>query len=341
MAEAGRSTQTKVSIARLTELVRAVFLRRGMSERDAAIMAGVVVAAERDGTRSHGIQRMRGYVDSIECGWIDPKAEPLVRQSATSLLKVDAANGFAQIALAHVASKLMELARRHGIAMASIHNSHHFAALWPDIEPFADAGFITLTMVNSRPWITAWDNTKRVLGTNPMAFACPRAVGGPVIWDQASSRMSQGDVLLHARSGRPLPEGVGVDAAGHACTDAAAVLEGGALLPFGGAKGSSIAFMVEVLVAAFGGGKFGFEDDRSAFPKATTSNTGQFVLLLDQKVNGGGFSDRIEALLAEMAAQGVKRFPADRRYAARKAAEQAGVSVPSDLLAELERYAVG
>jgi delta1-piperideine-2-carboxylate reductase len=153
--------------------------------------------------------------------------------------------------------------------------------------------------------------------------------------------MSQGDVLLHARAGRALPDGVGVDAAGAPCPDATTVLEEGALLPFGGAKGSSIAFMVEVLVAAFGGGPFGFEDDRSRFPQATTSKTGQFVLLLDPAVNGGGFAGRIEVLLAEMRARGVARFPADRRYAARRQAEQVGVTVPNDLLADLERFAQG
>lgn len=338
---AGAQVETIVSVDRLSTLVRAVFTTRGMAEADAAVMAHTVVAAERDGTRSHGIQRIRGYVDSIECGWIDPKAEPVVTRRATTVLGVDGANGFAQIALARVRDELMGLARQHGVAMGTVRNSHHFAALWPDIEPFAEARLIALTMVNSRPWITAWDSMTRVLGTNPVAFACPRAEGGPVIWDQASSRMSQGDVLLHARVGKALPEGVGVDAAGAPCADANAVLESGALLPFGGAKGSSIAFMVEVLVAGLGGGKFGFEDDRSAFPKATTSNTGQLFLLVDPAVNGDGFAARIEGLLAEMHGRGVERFPADRRYAARRVAERVGVTVPTDLLAELERYAGG
>jgi delta1-piperideine-2-carboxylate reductase len=333
--------ETIISIESLTDLVIAVFITRGMADNNARTMAAVVVAAERDGTQSHGIQRMRGYVDSIECGWINARAEPGVHRTATAMLSVDADNGFAQIALAAARPQLMSLAREHGMAVQATRNSHHFAALWPDIEPFAEAGFIALTMVNSRPWITAWDSTQRVLGTNPVAFACPRGGAGPVIWDQASSRMSQGDVLLHASAGRPLPADSGVDEEGQPCTDAAAVLEAGALLPFGGAKGSSIAFMVEVLVAAFGGGQFGFEDDRSAFPKATTSNTGQFVLLLDPAVSGGGFAGRIEGLLAEMAARGVTRLPADRRYAARRKAERVGISVRSDLLRDLERFAQG
>lgn len=42
--------QTTVSVQTLTELVAAVFANRGMAEGDACTMAGVVVAAERDGT---------------------------------------------------------------------------------------------------------------------------------------------------------------------------------------------------------------------------------------------------------------------------------------------------
>jgi len=330
--------QTTVLVEALTELVAAAFVNCGMAEGDARTMADVVVAAERDGTRSHGIQRMRGYVESMESGWVDPRAEPRIERSATAMLSVDAGNGFAQIALSRAKSDLMMLARQHGMAALTTRNSHHFAALWPDIEPFAEAGFIALTVLNTRPWTTAWDGTKKVLGTNPMAFACPRAGANPVVWDQASSTMSQGDVLLHATARRPLPLGAGVDADGQPSTDAAAVLREGALLPFAGTKGSSIAFMVEILAAAFGGGRFGFEDRSASVPGAVTTNGGQFLLLLDPSMSGSDFAARVESLLATILASGSKRLPGDRRYAKRQEAETVGISVPSNLLEELNGY---
>ncbi len=332
---------TTVSIETLTGLVAAVFGHYGMTADNALTMANVVVAAERDGSRSHGIQRMRGYMESIGCGWVDARAKPHIRRTAAGMLSVDANNGFAQIALARAKPDLISLARQHGMAVLATKNSHHFAALWPDIEPFAEAGFIALTMVNSRPWMTAWDGTKKMLGTNPVAFACPRTEGPPVIWDQASSMMSQGDVLLHAAAGRPLPLGVGVDADGQPSMDANVVLRDGALLPFAGPKGSSIAFMVEVLVGAFCGGRFGFEDRSGSVPGAVTSNTGQFLLLLDPGTNDSDFPRRTEHLLAEMAARGSKRFPGDRRYERRREAQRVGIPVPSNLLQQLERYARG
>jgi delta1-piperideine-2-carboxylate reductase len=330
--------QTTISAAALIELVAAVFTSRGMGSENAHTMAGVIVAAERDGTLSHGLQRMRGYVSSMDAGWVDPCAETTVRRAAAATLLADAGNGFAQIALGRARVDLMAIAREQGVAMLAMRNSHHFAALWPDVEPFAEAGLIAVTMVNTRPWMIAWNGRRRVLGTNPIAFACPRANGPPVVWDQASSTMSQGEVLRHARDGRRLPEGVGVDANGRACTDAAMVLNEGALLPFAGVKGGSIAFMVEILAAAFGGGRFGFEDSSASVPGAVTSNTGQFLMLLDPGAGSSDFGSRVEALLSTILAGGSERVPGDRRYAKRRAAERNGIAVTREMLDELRGY---
>ena len=327
-----------LSIEELTDLVAAVFESRGMAPADARTVAGVVVAAERDGARSHGLQRMPGYVSSMDCGWVNARAEPRIEQRTPGLLAADAGNGLAQIALARARKRLVRLARQNGTALLTIRNAHHFAALWPDVEPFAEAGFIALAMVNSRNLIAAWGGTQKVLGTNPVAFACPRPGAPPLVWDQASSTMSQGDVLLHRAAGKPLPPGTGIDRDGQATTDPAAVLEG-ALLPFAGAKGSSVAFMVEILTAAFSGGTFGFEDQGAATPGAVTSRSNQFLLLLDPAAAGAAaFGARVEELLAVITAGGSRRLPGERRYAARQRAATAGIPVDAAVLDELRAF---
>jgi delta1-piperideine-2-carboxylate reductase len=151
--------------------------------------------------------------------------------------------------------------------------------------------------------------------------------------------MSRGDVLLARDRGAPFAAGLGVGAKGQPCTDAVAALRDGALLPFAGTKGSSIAFTVEILAAAFSGGRFGFEDRFASVPGAVTTNGGQFILLLDPSANGNDFAARVESLLMTILAGGSKRLPGDRRYAKRREAETAGISVPSNLLEELKGYA--
>jgi delta1-piperideine-2-carboxylate reductase len=202
--------------------------------------------------------RLPGYVSTLKSGWVDGRAVPAVIDAAPGLVATEAANGFAQPALRASAPLLREKARGQGIAALAIRNSHHFAALWPDIEPFAAEGLIALAMVNGRQRMVVWGGKRKLLGTSPMAFACPRPGRLPLVWDQASSVMAQGEILLAVQRGDILPEGVGLDADGRPTTDPQTVLDGGSILPFGGHKGSSIAFMIEIIADARTGGRFGF-----------------------------------------------------------------------------------
>src|SRR5690349_2269646 len=219
-----------VSVAELTDIVLRIFLRHGVAADNAGPVAETVVAAERDGAASHGLLRLPGYVSTLESGWVDGRAIPVVTDAAPGLVATEAANGFAQPALRASAKLLRDKARRQGIAAAAIRNSHHFAAVWPDIEPFAAEGFIALAVVNGRRRMVAWDGKQKVLGTSPMAFACPRPGKPPFVWDQASSVMAQGEILLAAQRGDMLPAGVGLDAEGRPTTDPRAVLDGGSML---------------------------------------------------------------------------------------------------------------
>jgi delta1-piperideine-2-carboxylate reductase len=322
----------KIPVEELQSLVQRVLERHGVAPAHAPVVATTIVAAERDGSRSHGLQRLAGYLSSLSSGWVDGAAEPVVEEAAPGLLKVDARNGFAQVALAEAAPRLRAMAARQGSAAMAMSNSHHFAALWPDIEPLAIDGFIALTMVSTRARMVVWGGTKKGLGTNPMAFACPRRGKPPIVWDQASSVMSQGDVLLAAAARRLLPDGIGVDGEGQATTDPDAVLQGGALLPFGGVKGGSLAFMIETLAAALSGARLGFEDQSGKIPGALTSNAGQFMLLLDPRPLGGDrFLDRVEDLLEHLRNAGSGRLPGELRWQRRRAAERDGIEVSAEM----------
>jgi delta1-piperideine-2-carboxylate reductase len=321
----------KMRFGELAQLVEQILVRHGLAARGARIVAHVVAAAERDGSYSHGLARLSGYVSTLRSGWVSGSAVPDVVSVAPSLVVTDARNGFAQIALADSRDMLVEKARGQGIAALAIKNSHHFAALWPDVETFAEERLIAVSTINTRSYMIVWGGKQRILGTNPLAFACPRRDGLPVVWDQASSPMSQGDVLLAAKDNRLLAPGVAVDAEGNKTLDPNAFLGGGAFLPFGGHKGSSIAFMVEILSAAVTGGRFGFDDRVADFPGGKTSHAGQFVMVLDPvQTAGSDFFDRVEELLARIKASGVTRLPGDRRYARRRRAALDGIPVSLD-----------
>ena len=137
--------------------------------------------------------------------------------------------------------------------MLGIRNSHHLAALWPDVEPFAEEGLIALSMINSMTCSVPVGAKKPVFGTNPLAMAVPAGAEGVLVFDMATTTMANGDVRVARAEGRMLPPGTGVDRDGNPTGDPAAILDGGALVPFGGHKGSLISMMVELLCAGLGG----------------------------------------------------------------------------------------
>lgn len=331
---------SSLSLEALTQLLETIFLRHGTSSEVARVLAANCAGAERDGAHSHGVFRMPGYVSTLQSGWVNGHAVPQVEDVAPGFVRVDAGNGFAQPALAAARPLLMEKARHAGIAVLAIRNSHHFAALWPDVEPFADEGLVALSVVNSMTCVVPHGARKPLFGTNPIAFAAPCAGADPLVFDMATSAMAHGDVQIAARQGEQLPPGMGVDAQGLPTCDPQAILDGGALLPFGGHKGSALSMMVELLAAALTGGHFSWEFDWSKHPGAKTPWTGQLIILIDpSKADGERFAQRSHVLVEQMQAAGLERLPGERRYRERRIAEREGVELTVQELEQLRALA--
>ena len=331
---------THLSYEALTLLLQRIFIRQGTSESVAKVLAENCASAERDGAHSHGVFRVPGYVSTLNSGWVNGKAVPIVEDVASGFVRVDAANGFAQPALAAARSLLVDKARSAGIALLAIHNSHHFAALWPDVEPFAEEGLVALSVVNSMTCVVPHGADRPLFGTNPIAFAAPRADGPPIVFDLATSAIAHGDVQIAARKGERLPPGMGVDSLGQPTQDPKAILEGGALLPFGGHKGSALSMMVELLAAALTGGNFSFEFNWSDHPGARTPWTGQLVILIDpSKTTGQNFAERSQELVRQMHAAGLRRLPGDRRHRSRAKSQEIGIEINAQDLKQLQELA--
>lgn len=308
-----------MSIDEAEGAVARVLVANGFSASNAEILARNCVAAERDGSQSHGLFRLAHYVETARSGYVDGAAVPTVHDAAPGFLRADAANGFAQIALEMARGLVIEKARRQGIAILAIRRSHHLGALHLDVEPFAEQGLIALAMLNSIPVVAPPGGNKGVFGTNPMAFAAPREGLAPLVFDQAASTMAFGEIQVAAREGRSLPAGTGVDAAGSPTGEPRKILDGGAINTFGGHKGGSIALMIELLCAALVGADFSFEVEWGT-PGAHTARTGETIIVIDPACGADGtrpFGRRANQLVEALFSAGQKRMPGDRRVEAR------------------------
>ncbi len=92
---------------------------------------------------------------------------------------------------------------------------------------------------------------KARLGTNPICFAIPSNLDGPLVFDMATSAAAAGKINVATARGEQVPAGWLIDAEGKPSTDPRVLRSGGALLPLGGTegyKGTGLAAIVEIYV---------------------------------------------------------------------------------------------
>lgn len=325
--------------ASLRELAERVLVAAGASAGNAAAVATALVAAELDGIASHGLSRLPFYADQALSGKVDGRAEPELSRPAPAVLRVDARNGFAFPAIAAGLEAAEAAARETGAVALAVGNSHHCGVLGHAVERSAAKGLFALAFANTPAAIAAWGGARGLFGTNPIAFACPRRDGAPLVVDLSMSVAARGKILVAAATGEAIPEGWALDRAGRATTDAQSAL-GGTMVAIGGAKGAALALVVELLAAALTRSHFGFEASSFFEAEGPPPQVGQLFLLLDPAPFGGAaVLARIEVLCAAMLAEEGVRLPGDRRLASRARLARDGIALPAALHRELLRRA--
>lgn len=333
----------RLSLDAAHALALQALLASGVSTAQAAAIADNATAAERDGCVSHGLFRLPGYIRSVQNLKVTRDAVPQVTDLAPAVVQVDGNNGFAPLALLAGHSRLVDKARHCGIAAMAVTRIFHFGALWVEVEALAQEGLVAFAFTQSSSAVAPAGATKPLFGTNPMAFAWPRAGRPPLVFDQASSVTARGELLLKLRDGSSIPEGWAVDSSGAATTDAAAALAG-AQLPFGGYKGSSIALMVELLAGALIGEAFGFEAAAADNNDGGPTLGGELIIAIDPAHFSPHAGSEAQLAHAELLFGRIldlegARLPSDRRYAARQISTVEGVVIPGALHAELSALA--
>src|SRR5205814_8784698 len=144
---------------------------------------------DADGLKGHGLSRVPTYAAQAKVGKVDGHAVPLVRNPRPGLIAIDAAHGFAYPALDAAIEHLPDVVRGQGIAAAAIKRSHHCGVAGHPVERLAERGFLALMFANTPAAIAPWGGSQAVLGTNPIAFACPLPQRAPIIVDLSLSKV--------------------------------------------------------------------------------------------------------------------------------------------------------
>jgi (2R)-3-sulfolactate dehydrogenase (NADP+) len=106
-------------------------------------------------------------------------------------------------------ARLIESARANGVAGLAVFNSYNCGVVGHHAEHLAQNGLVALVFVNAPRAIAPWGGNRALYGTNPIAFACPRQSGNPLVIDQSSSVVARGEIMLRASQGKSHTRGLG------------------------------------------------------------------------------------------------------------------------------------
>ncbi len=242
----------------LRRLVQAVVERGGSGPDEARLVAHNLVEANLTGHDSHGVGMLPRYVDNLRAGGLKANQQLRVVADHGSLLTLDGQLGYGQVMGQQAMALGIERARKHGVAVLGLANSHHIGRIGHWAEQCLEAGLVSIHFVNviSEPIVAPFGGSDGRFVTNPMCVGIPLGEHEPIVLDFATSRIAMGKVRVAYNKGEQVAPGILIDEHGQPTTDPGVMFRDphGALLPFGEHKGYGLAIACEILAGALAGG---------------------------------------------------------------------------------------
>lgn len=315
-----------------------VLTASGVERSCAEAVADALIDAELTGVSTHGVSRLAVYMQRMDAGVMSRENNIRIVRESTSTLVVDAGNSLGAAAAKFAMERCIAKAKETGCCFASVHSSNHFGTAAYYTRLAAAQDMIGFACTNLKGKIAPFGSAEPYMGTNPISVAAP-SDDLPVVLDMAPSVVALGKLILAQKLGKSIPEGWALDKDGRPTTDPAAG-RAGSLVPIGGAKGSGLAIMVDVLCGILSGGPYGPHlHDLYVMDEGVSHFLG--AIDIAHFIEPAAFKSALSAMSREIKAlkkaDGVEEIFLPGERSGRKAEENAanGIEVPQPVYEEL------
>src|SRR5262245_13643976 len=248
--------EINVPAGKLLAFCVACFEKLELSGQNARLTAENLIFANLRGVDSHGVIRMKIYVDRLRAGGFKPKARPKVVSEQKSSALIDARHGIGQVAAAAAMRLAIGKAKKTGVAVVSVKNSNHFGASAFYAMQALERGMIGVAATNAGPTMAPTGGREGRLGNNAMAMAVPAGKFPPVVLDMATGAVAWGKIFVAQQQKRKIPTTWALDKNGVPTDDPNAAAHQGLIQPFGGYKGYGLSLLIDILTGVLSGGGF-------------------------------------------------------------------------------------
>jgi uncharacterized oxidoreductase len=251
----------------LKKAIAAIAAAGGSDSAEAELVADNLVTANLTGHDSHGIGMMPRYVEAVLEGGLHPNRKIEVKLDGGALLALDGGAGYGQSIGLQATRLAIERAKKHGVSIAALGNSHHLGRIGHWAEMAVAEGLVSIHFVNVQSFarVAPFAGADRRFGTNPVCIGIPLPGEPPFLLDMATSAVAQGKLRVAHNKRTKIPLGWLIDDQGNPTDDPrwGVIAPLGAMACFGEHKGYGLAVACELLGGALTGGGVTDYDNRT------------------------------------------------------------------------------
>lgn len=340
-------SEIKLSAEKLLSFCTACLEAAGLGREASALTADNLIFASLRGVDSHGVIRLKVYVDRLRAGGFKRDAQPQVVSEAQSSALIDAHHGMGQAAATAAMRLAVQKAKASGLAVVSVKNSNHFGASAYYAMQAVEHGMIGFAATNAGPTMAPTGGREGRLGNNAFAVAIPAGTFPPLVLDMATGAVAWGKIFVAQQEKRKIPTTWALDKDGVPTDNPDAAAHQGLIQPFGGYKGYGLSLLIDILTGVLSGGGFSthvrtlYQELESPSQVAQTCG----ALRIDAFMPLPEFSRRMEEIIGLMrlcpAAPGVGRIyvPGEIEHETEQRRRAEGIPIGSALQEELTALA--
>jgi len=308
----------------------------GVPQDEAFTLADILVLTDMRGIYSHGVFRMRGNCRAIMGGGFRTGVELKIIDEGPAFARCDAQGGIGIVQSIKATRLAIEKAKKSGIAMVNVFNSHHDGALGIYSTMMSDAGLYGLSMSTAGPLMAASGSKTSALGNNPYSYSVPAGKYRAITLDIACSTMASGKLCIYEDRGWKIPDGVMLDKNGNMTNDPTEQYRGGVLLPFADHKGYGMGLMVETFAGILSGAAFLRQQYAWNADPNKIGNIGHMFMAIDPSLINPGLdvNEKVEKTLDDILSQPLRdgydriMYPGQPEWEAEDSAKANGIPLP-------------
>jgi len=270
----------KLPISDCQDLIITFIKKLGFSDEESSLISENFFEAEISGKKSHGLGNLFWFKRAVTTGTsgyeVNTKSEPVVVTKETPVsLHIDGKHKSGHLVIRKALDLAFEKVKKSKVVLIGLYNtapSTGYVGFWARKATEKDLVFLCWNNSNGRD--APFGSAQKLYGTDPITVGIPTN-GLPIILDMATSKITVGQLMNSQRDKKSLPPESAIDGKGNYTTDAEIAWVEGALVPFGGYKGSGLMFIGEMIAGALTGSRVGY---------SVPGGWGTFFILFDPTI---------------------------------------------------------